>query len=473
MVTIGTGFITQLLFLFRLEKRGRQQLLEISSRETSEEEAFESDHDESVSEDSWRNEAEEALNEDDDDGKDDVGIDDGGLDEDGEASDEGDVPGMVHQLNPDREDSPAIGDDAPVAQRKRAAMSAPPAVNPGKRECHPNDDVDRECQFCGATSTPQWRRGPGGKDTLCNACGVRYRKSLGPGGFQGPAVSEPTIIKPKLEPEPEPGHESDEKGEMAEASTRALVWAQRRKRASCTARRPDSDEPSTSEKRHSRASSEKAGNASPASEAEEDGQQGKEDAAGLQLALAGPEAGSGSAEGHLAAMLRSEEPAEVDRGLHRLWQPLPNSARGGRRVAESRNGDTEVSSDGHLSPAMPPNALNAQTVAIPNPDDFELSPPTLRGTTEADREKCWQWLINMSSKVGCVYARVLDKEEWLDFVGRVNFAEQIPWPKIMWVSLTTCCALVQLAPGCRVGPDDLQRLQAEIRKISAATTGLV
>lgn len=32
----------------------------------------------------------------------------------------------------------------------------------------------KRCEGCGATSTPQWRRGPSGKRTLCNACGVKW-----------------------------------------------------------------------------------------------------------------------------------------------------------------------------------------------------------------------------------------------------------------------------------------------------------
>jgi len=28
------------------------------------------------------------------------------------------------------------------------------------------------CMECGTTTTPQWRRGPDGPGTLCNACGV-------------------------------------------------------------------------------------------------------------------------------------------------------------------------------------------------------------------------------------------------------------------------------------------------------------
>lgn len=32
----------------------------------------------------------------------------------------------------------------------------------------------RVCDFCGASDTPMWRRGPQGKGTLCNACGVKW-----------------------------------------------------------------------------------------------------------------------------------------------------------------------------------------------------------------------------------------------------------------------------------------------------------
>lgn len=32
----------------------------------------------------------------------------------------------------------------------------------------------RSCELCGATQTPMWRRGPSGKGSVCNACGVRW-----------------------------------------------------------------------------------------------------------------------------------------------------------------------------------------------------------------------------------------------------------------------------------------------------------
>ncbi|KAG6428963.1 hypothetical protein SASPL_107002 [Salvia splendens] len=41
---------------------------------------------------------------------------------------------------------------------------------PGKPEAPP-----RKCLHCASEKTPQWRTGPMGPKTLCNACGVRYK----------------------------------------------------------------------------------------------------------------------------------------------------------------------------------------------------------------------------------------------------------------------------------------------------------
>jgi hypothetical protein len=32
------------------------------------------------------------------------------------------------------------------------------------------------CTSCGRTDSPEWRKGPDGKHTLCNACGLRYAR---------------------------------------------------------------------------------------------------------------------------------------------------------------------------------------------------------------------------------------------------------------------------------------------------------
>ncbi|GJS88384.1 GATA transcription factor 12-like protein [Tanacetum coccineum] len=38
-----------------------------------------------------------------------------------------------------------------------------------------NNDDGRKCLHCATDKTPQWRTGPMGPRTLCNACGVRYK----------------------------------------------------------------------------------------------------------------------------------------------------------------------------------------------------------------------------------------------------------------------------------------------------------
>ncbi|PKU63779.1 GATA transcription factor 7-like [Dendrobium catenatum] len=50
-----------------------------------------------------------------------------------------------------------------------------------KRGRKPNNSAasgvsgDRQCTHCGVQKTPQWRAGPHGPKTLCNACGVRFK----------------------------------------------------------------------------------------------------------------------------------------------------------------------------------------------------------------------------------------------------------------------------------------------------------
>ncbi|KAK1411959.1 hypothetical protein QVD17_32847 [Tagetes erecta] len=50
-------------------------------------------------------------------------------------------------------------------------------VKKKRRKLRQHDDVNevKKCSHCEITKTPQWREGPMGPKTLCNACGVRYR----------------------------------------------------------------------------------------------------------------------------------------------------------------------------------------------------------------------------------------------------------------------------------------------------------
>ncbi|CAA0813265.1 GATA transcription factor 11 [Striga hermonthica] len=49
------------------------------------------------------------------------------------------------------------------------------AVEGDHRETEPPQNGVKRCMHCAVTKTPQWREGPAGPKTLCNACGVRYR----------------------------------------------------------------------------------------------------------------------------------------------------------------------------------------------------------------------------------------------------------------------------------------------------------
>jgi hypothetical protein len=42
-----------------------------------------------------------------------------------------------------------------------------------------NRDRQRQCSHCSSTETPQWRAGPRGPGTLCNACGIRFKQNKG------------------------------------------------------------------------------------------------------------------------------------------------------------------------------------------------------------------------------------------------------------------------------------------------------
>ncbi|KAH6819047.1 hypothetical protein C2S51_002650 [Perilla frutescens var. frutescens] len=37
-------------------------------------------------------------------------------------------------------------------------------------------EIKKFCSDCKTTKTPLWRSGPSGPKSLCNACGIRYRK---------------------------------------------------------------------------------------------------------------------------------------------------------------------------------------------------------------------------------------------------------------------------------------------------------
>ncbi|XP_074308113.1 GATA transcription factor 4-like isoform X2 [Silene latifolia] len=61
------------------------------------------------------------------------------------------------------------------ARRVWATDSSPPPNNPVRKGSH-KINCKKTCSHCGTQKTPQWRGGPNGPKTLCNACGVQYKK---------------------------------------------------------------------------------------------------------------------------------------------------------------------------------------------------------------------------------------------------------------------------------------------------------
>ncbi|KAL2338038.1 hypothetical protein Fmac_012484 [Flemingia macrophylla] len=64
-----------------------------------------------------------------------------------------------------------------------------------KREGANAECTGRKCLHCGAEKTPQWRTGPMGPKTLCNACGVRFKSGRLVPEYR-PAAS-PTFVSTK------------------------------------------------------------------------------------------------------------------------------------------------------------------------------------------------------------------------------------------------------------------------------------
>ncbi|KAL1561650.1 GATA transcription factor 1-like [Salvia divinorum] len=58
----------------------------------------------------------------------------------------------------------------PVSVKAKKEVSSSFALAPS-----PAGGMGRRCLHCQAEKTPQWRAGPMGPKTLCNACGVRYK----------------------------------------------------------------------------------------------------------------------------------------------------------------------------------------------------------------------------------------------------------------------------------------------------------
>eukprot|EP00884_Botryococcus_braunii_P014679 jgi/Botrbrau1/23211/Bobra.0041s0055.1 len=95
----------------------------------------------------------------------------------------------------------------PAAAHSHGAPQAPPPLFQAAVQGPPQGPVPTEakrpekaCTTCGTTKTPQWREGPLGPKTLCNACGVklgRQKKQLAQVASEGKVADKQGDRKPK------------------------------------------------------------------------------------------------------------------------------------------------------------------------------------------------------------------------------------------------------------------------------------
>ncbi|KAA0045632.1 GATA transcription factor 5 [Cucumis melo var. makuwa] len=70
-------------------------------------------------------------------------------------------------------DSLNVTGEPPKKQRKKPSSPSPSST--GLLPTGSTGQIPRRCSHCLVQKTPQWRTGPNGAKTLCNACGVRYK----------------------------------------------------------------------------------------------------------------------------------------------------------------------------------------------------------------------------------------------------------------------------------------------------------
>ncbi|KAJ1841362.1 hypothetical protein LPJ73_006144, partial [Coemansia sp. RSA 2703] len=72
--------------------------------------------------------------------------------------------------------STSADDDTMEYIRKRRTVLSPTRSKSRKRSKKSDAAQPNTCRSCGISETPEWRRGPDGARTLCNACGLHYAK---------------------------------------------------------------------------------------------------------------------------------------------------------------------------------------------------------------------------------------------------------------------------------------------------------
>eukprot|EP01112_Ceratiomyxa_fruticulosa_P003323 TRINITY_DN13697_c0_g1_i1.p1 TRINITY_DN13697_c0_g1~~TRINITY_DN13697_c0_g1_i1.p1 ORF type:complete len:277 (-),score=72.07 TRINITY_DN13697_c0_g1_i1:25-783(-) len=81
----------------------------------------------------------------------------------------------------------------PKSSKKKGGITTEEAQQQqeeGEQSKKRKNEGTRSCSACGTTSSPEWRRGPQGSNTFCNACGLHYAKLLKKQNIDSPPALE-------------------------------------------------------------------------------------------------------------------------------------------------------------------------------------------------------------------------------------------------------------------------------------------
>ncbi|KAK4703233.1 hypothetical protein P7C70_g2988, partial [Phenoliferia sp. Uapishka_3] len=66
-----------------------------------------------------------------------------------------------------------------ISEEQSSVSGADPPSKAPKAKAEPVNKLGpKACESCGTINSPEWRKGPGGVKSLCNACGLRYARSV-------------------------------------------------------------------------------------------------------------------------------------------------------------------------------------------------------------------------------------------------------------------------------------------------------
>lgn len=102
------------------------------------------------------------------------------------GSRDGDIAGLGLSNVDDSEEEPKTSPTAPAA----AAVG----TETERRKKPKQDDGDHVCTDCGRVDSPEWRKGPLGPKTLCNACGLRWAKKVKRKGGDPNVAAAPGVM---------------------------------------------------------------------------------------------------------------------------------------------------------------------------------------------------------------------------------------------------------------------------------------